>query len=391
MANCGCNDYSRTQLLRRAAAEAGRGPPGDRAGMPLPAGTGLTRRSFVSRATGLALSVYGAAASARRPSSRGSPPPRRRRPRRPHPRLGLPLRRRGFAHAARAHGAHPQYASWRPNLALPAAQGTPLTEDPSLRWHPSLAGLAELHGEGKVSVMPAIGYADAEPVALHLAALLGGRRDEPVRPLGLARPLPRPSRRARQPAPGSRPRLGPRSRCWPPASVPVATVAEPDNYDFWTPGVWGTVQDKMLDAFGDLGEAATSDVGLAQARSAAAATGRLRDQLAPFQDGFTTPGGVTYPTGSFADRLRALAAMIDGGLPLRSWRSRPAGTTPIRTSSTACLVTCSRSATACAPSSATSRRARSRTVCWCTCGASSGAGPRRTVPAPTTGRPAPAS
>jgi uncharacterized protein (DUF1501 family) len=99
--------------------------------------------------------------------------------------------------------------------------------------------------------------------------------------------------------------------------VPVATVAEPDNYDFWTPGVWGSVQDKMLDAFGDLGEPATSDVGLAQARSAVAATGRLRDQLAPFQGGFTTPAGVTYPAGSFAGRLRALAAMIDGGLPLK--------------------------------------------------------------------------
>src|SRR5262245_65463837 len=61
MANCGCNDYSRTQLLRRAAAEAGRGLPAIEPGMPLPAGTGLTRRSFVSRATGLALSVYGAA------------------------------------------------------------------------------------------------------------------------------------------------------------------------------------------------------------------------------------------------------------------------------------------------------------------------------------------
>jgi uncharacterized protein (DUF1501 family) len=99
--------------------------------------------------------------------------------------------------------------------------------------------------------------------------------------------------------------------------VPVATVAEPDNYDFWTPGVWGEVQDKMLDAFGDLGEAATNDVGLAQARSAVAATGRLRDQLAPYQDGFTTPAGVTYPQGGLAGRLRALAAMIAGGLPLK--------------------------------------------------------------------------
>ena len=61
MANCGCNDYSRTQLLRRAAAQAGQGLPAIEPGMPLPAGTGLTRRSFVSRATGLALAVYGAA------------------------------------------------------------------------------------------------------------------------------------------------------------------------------------------------------------------------------------------------------------------------------------------------------------------------------------------
>jgi uncharacterized protein (DUF1501 family) len=48
-----------------------------------------------------------------------------------------------------------------------------------------------------------------------------------------------------------------------------------------------------------------------------AATGRLRDQLAPYQGGFTTPAGVTYPNGDFAGRLRALAAMIDGGLPLK--------------------------------------------------------------------------
>jgi uncharacterized protein (DUF1501 family) len=77
------------------------------------------------------------------------------------------------------------------------------------------------------------------------------------------------------------------------------------------------VQDKMLDAFGDLGELSTSDVGLGQARAAVAATGRLRDQLAPFQDGFTSPPGVTYPGGGFAGRLRALAGMLAGGLPLK--------------------------------------------------------------------------
>jgi uncharacterized protein (DUF1501 family) len=99
--------------------------------------------------------------------------------------------------------------------------------------------------------------------------------------------------------------------------VPVATVAEPDNYDFWTPGVWGEVQDKMLDAFGDLGELPTGDVGLGQARAAVASTGRLRDQLSPYQGGFTTPAGVTYPAGDFARRLQALAAMLEGNLPLK--------------------------------------------------------------------------
>ena len=317
MANCGCNDYSRTQLLRRAAAEAGRGLPAIEPGMPLPAGTGLTRRSFVSRATGLALSVYGAASLGPKAFEQGIAAAAAQAP--PNDRILVSVFLSGGADALTLlapTSAHPQYASWRPSLALPAGQGTPLTEDPSLRWHPSLAGLAELYGEGKVSVMPAIGYADANQshfTSRHFWEVgetnpfgrwgwLGryldhhGAPDNPLQGLALGWDL--------QPVLAAQ-------------SVPVATVAEPDNYDFWTPGVWGTVQDKMLDAFGDLGEAATSDVGLAQARSAVAATGRLRDQLAPFQDGFTTPGGVTYPTGGFADRLRALAAMVEGGLPLK--------------------------------------------------------------------------
>ena len=57
-----------------------------------------------------------------------------------------------------------------------------------------------------------------------------------------------------------------------PPSLAAATCRwrpwrEPDNYDFWTPGVWGAVQDPMLDAFGDLGEPPTSDAGLGQARA----------------------------------------------------------------------------------------------------------------------------
>ena len=57
-----CRDCSRTETWRRAVAEAGRGLPGIEPGMPIPAGTGLTRRDFVSRTAGLALGIYGGAA-----------------------------------------------------------------------------------------------------------------------------------------------------------------------------------------------------------------------------------------------------------------------------------------------------------------------------------------
>ena len=51
-----------------------------------------------------------------------------------------------------------RYAQLRPNLALAPGAGTTFSEDPRLQWHPAAAGLATLHGEGKVSAFPAIGY-----------------------------------------------------------------------------------------------------------------------------------------------------------------------------------------------------------------------------------------
>ena len=44
-----CDGLSRSRLLHRAIAEAGRGLPAIEPGMPLPAGTGLSRRSFLMR------------------------------------------------------------------------------------------------------------------------------------------------------------------------------------------------------------------------------------------------------------------------------------------------------------------------------------------------------
>ena len=56
---CACNDFNRTELFRRAAATAGSGLPAIEPGMPLPAGTGLNRRTFLTRSAGLAIAVYG--------------------------------------------------------------------------------------------------------------------------------------------------------------------------------------------------------------------------------------------------------------------------------------------------------------------------------------------
>jgi uncharacterized protein (DUF1501 family) len=315
VASCGCNDFSRAQALRRLAAEAGRGLPAIEPGMPLPAGTGLTRRSFMSRASGLALAVYGAAS------------------------LGPAALEEGIATAAAQAAdqrvlvsvffsggvdsltllapdpaSHPRYTALRPSLGLPAGQGTPFGEDTGLRWHPSVASFATLHSEGKLSVLPAVGYDDANQshfTSRHywevgelnphgrwgwLGRFLDahGAPDNPLQGLTLGWDLS-PSLAARD--------------------VPVACVSRPDQYDFWAPGVWGQPEEAMLDAFDGLGEPATGDAGLRYAREQVSATSRLRRQLAPFQDGYTAP--VPYPDSEFARRLAALAAMLAAGLPLK--------------------------------------------------------------------------
>ena len=76
----GCNEFSRSQLLRNAAAEAGRGLPPIERGMPAPAGTGLSRRSFMLRsgpdALGLRRLPAGARpAAGRNGEGRGRPRP----------------------------------------------------------------------------------------------------------------------------------------------------------------------------------------------------------------------------------------------------------------------------------------------------------------------------
>ena len=309
-----CNDFSRAQLLRGGgAAVPGAGLPEIEPGMPLPAGTGLSRRSFVARSAGLALSVYGAS------------------------KIAAPLLDEGIAQAAAAGDdrvlvsvfmpggvdsmtllapvGDSRYTTLRPTLAVGPQEGTAFSEDARLRWHPSAAALAQLHAEGKVSVFPAIGYTTPdqshftsrhfwEVGELSATSRLGwmgryldavGAADNPLQGLSLDDTLA--------------PQLAA-------AKVPVAAVSEPSDYSFWGADIGDPVYTPMMQAFGDLGRLPASSTALKQARAAARDTDLVRNAMAPFKDGAAP---VTYPAagGAFPARLSALARMIAGGLPIR--------------------------------------------------------------------------
>jgi len=312
----GCNDCNRTELIRRAVAEAGRGLPGIEPGMPLPAGTGLTRRSFVTRTAGLALAVYG-----------GS-------------QLGAQAFDEGIAQAATASNpvlvsvfldggidslsvlfpaGDPAYYALRPKLALPQDAGTPFAEDSRLRWHPAAGGLAALHGEGKVSVLPAIGYAQSNQshfTSRHYWEV--GATDANLRTGWLGRYLDHVGS-ADNPLQG----LSLDTRLQPSlatAKMPIASLEAADRYTFTPVGTKPhPLERPMLDAAADVGaaHAKSKDPGLRQAGQTAIQSQALSGQLGSFAAGIQSP--VAYPVSrdDFPHRLAGLAAMLAAGLPLR--------------------------------------------------------------------------
>ena len=68
---CHCKEHTRASIMRQAAARAGAGLRPIEPGMPTPAGTGLSRRTFIARSSGLALAVFGGGALAPRAFEEG--------------------------------------------------------------------------------------------------------------------------------------------------------------------------------------------------------------------------------------------------------------------------------------------------------------------------------
>jgi len=304
-----CNNYTRSQLLRAGAAEAGRRLPAIEPGMPEPAGTGLSRRAFLSRSAGLALSVYGAS------------------------KLPLSAFETGIAQAAQgdkilvsvffdggidamsvlAPVGDPKYAALRPTLAAKAGDGATFAEDDRLQWHPSAAGLSTLHGEGKVSVFPAIGY--DHPDQSHFTSRhyyeigelnVGFRTGWMGRYLDLVGDEENPLQGLSMD--GS---LSPMIAT---AQKPVAAIDSVDGYELWA-AVSDPVRAEMFKSFARFGGLPADSPALAQVRRATAQTEKLRTELGGLGQ-FTSP--VTYPEDNrFAHKLAGLAAYIAAGLPIQ--------------------------------------------------------------------------
>jgi len=304
-----CNDFTRSHLLRASIAQAGNGLPTTEPGMPVPAGTGMTRRSVLLRSAGMALSVYGA---------------------------GRMLTPQAFeAAVAEAAGEHKvlvsifmdggsdslsllaptgdaRYATLRPTLALAQGAGSPFAADNRLRWHPSAQGLRELWDDANVgvAVAPAIGYdspnqshftsrhfwevGSTDPLAT--TGWLGryldrvGSPNVPIQGISLDGALS--------------PQLATQS-------VAVAATDNLNNYRFSANGVWGAMETRMRSTFATLGGLPSSDPITAQARQAQANAASLSSDLASVGNA-APPAGAGYPAANstFKTRLQAIARLL---------------------------------------------------------------------------------
>ena len=103
----------------QAAATAGRGLRAIEPGMPLPAGTGLSRRSFLARTSGLALAVFGGGALAPARAGRTGIAAAAAAGPEPRARLDLHVRRRSTRSRCSRRSATPATRRCAPTLALP--------------------------------------------------------------------------------------------------------------------------------------------------------------------------------------------------------------------------------------------------------------------------------
>ena len=202
-----CEEFNRAQLLRDAAATAGNGLPAIEAGMPAPAGTGLSRRQFLLRSGAFSLTIYGAMhlnalglGEAIANAAAGPPQP-----------ILVSVFLDGGADSLSilAPVEDPIYRQLRPTLALPGRRRNRVR-----RRHPSALEprrrLLARSSRREQARRRAVGrIRPPGPVPLHVPPLLGSRRARHAPADRLAGSLPRRGRQPRQPASGALARLQP--------------------------------------------------------------------------------------------------------------------------------------------------------------------------------------
>jgi uncharacterized protein (DUF1501 family) len=294
--------------------------------MPVPAGVGIDRRRFLLGATGGLLSVYGAERIGLTNRLLGDGIAQAATMQDPNGPILVSVFLQGGIDSLSllAPAGDPLYEKLRPTLAVPITAGTPFREDPRLRWHPSATSFANLHDEGKVTVLPGIGFSD--PNMSHFTSRHYwevGANETALTTGWMGRYLDQ-AGSATNPFQGLS-MDGAMNPTIATAHNPVAAIDLPYNFSVWLDNVWGDVFDWALDATSHLGDAQRNnhDPAIAQVAQAASEVGVVRNALKPFANSqgkaaYTSP--VTYPTSSTSDlpqRLQGLAAMIAAGLPLR--------------------------------------------------------------------------
>ncbi len=139
-ASCSCNDFTRAQLLRAGVAQAGRGLPSIEPGQPLPAGSGMDRRSFLLRSAGAMLSVYGASALSPRALQEGIAQAAAAAPPNQPVLVSIFMEGGWDALSVLAPVREAKYHELRPTLARSEGEGVEFTEDQELMWHPQAGG-----------------------------------------------------------------------------------------------------------------------------------------------------------------------------------------------------------------------------------------------------------
>jgi len=319
--NCGCADWhtSRRALLGRGAERILEIPEQALRDGPAAAaqafGSGLTRRRLLAGAGGLALACAAM------------------------PRLGA----RGVFEAAAAQAAadpngrilvsiyldggndglntlvpigDPRYPQLRSRVGLSPAATLAVAGHPEFGWHPSLGGLKQLYDAGKVTVLPAVDYANPDQShfnsqifwrtgvvgqSLDRTGWLGrtidaiGGTDNPLQAISMGWSL--------DPILLSR-------------RAPVATVFDPGSFGFHIPDVWSS--EAALGPY----RGATSGARTA-ARKAAQQAYRgaisVYDRLAPLRvdEDQIPPAPLPYPDEHLGRGLRNLARMLGAGFGTR--------------------------------------------------------------------------